>query len=133
MLMTNDKTAQDVVKIFLDPIPLDLRIGICAHEKDAPQRVMVKIALYTSAKPYLDQISSETIIDYAPLYEYVQGWVNRPQVGLIESYLKELADFCFEIKAVEKVELSIHKLDIFGQNQGAGVELNASRSVWLAA
>lgn len=118
------------VRIFLDSIEIPLRIGIYDHEQNTPQRVVVDVALFAAPKEYLKLVSIKTIIDYSILYNGIREWANRPQVQLIEDYLKELADMCFAHKAVTACRISIKKADVFGAHQGAGVELYTSREDW---
>lgn len=118
------------VKIFLDSIEIPLRIGIYDHEKVAPQRVVVDVELYADPASYLQTVDLDSIIDYAKVYEAIQSWAEREQVLLIEDYLKELIGLCFEFENVIACKVSIKKADVFGENQGAGVELFSTRKDW---
>ncbi len=114
-------------KIFLDSIEVPLKIGIFPHEQAAPQRVVVDVALYANPESYLKMVNLNTIIDYSILYDAITSWADRPQVHLIEDYLKELAALCFEHQDVTACCVGIKKADVFGKNQGAGVELFITR------
>lgn len=120
------------VKIFLDSVEVPLKIGIYDHEQNVPQRVVVDAELYADHKTYLEQVDKDSIIDYAKVYERINSWAERPQVQLIEDYLKELMALCFEFETVTACRLSIKKADVFGENQGAGVELFMKRADWSA-
>ncbi|MFP4313814.1 MAG: dihydroneopterin aldolase [Alphaproteobacteria bacterium] len=120
------------VRIFLDSVEIPLKIGIYDHEKIKPQRVVVDAALFADAQSYLTDIDAGTIIDYARVYNAIRAWAERPQVQLIEDYLKELANICFEHESVIACQISIRKADVFGPEQGAGVELYTSRENWSA-
>lgn len=118
------------MRIFLDSVEVPLKIGIYDHEKIKPQRVVVDVALFADPSVYLKEVSIETIIDYSIVYNGIKAWAERPQVQLIEDYLNELADMCFENDAVLACQLSIRKADVFGPEQGAGVELCTTREDW---
>lgn len=120
------------VRIFLDSVEVPLKIGIYDHEQDVKQRVIVDVALFADPHAYLKTVSVDTIINYAAVYNGIRAWADRPQVQLIEDYLKELADMCFAHDGVLGCQLSIKKADIFGPEQGAGVELYTSRADWDA-
>lgn len=120
------------VKIFLDSVEVPLKIGIYDHEQNVPQRVVVDVELYADPKTYLETINIDTIIDYAVVYERILSWAGREQVQLIEDYLKELMALCFENAEVTACRLSIKKADVFGPEQGAGVEVAMTRSDWAA-
>ena len=118
------------MKIFLDSVEVPLKIGIYDHEQNVPQRVVVDVELYADHKTYLEQVDKDSIIDYAVVYNAITSWAERPQVQLIEDYLKELMALCFEFDAVTAARISINKADVFGENQGAGVELFLNREDW---
>ena len=120
------------VKIFLDSVEVPLKIGIYDHEQNVPQRVVVDAELYADHRTYLDQVDKDSIIDYAKVYERINSWAERPQVQLIEDYLKELMALCFEFDDVTACRLAIKKADVFGPEQGAGVELFMNRKDWSA-
>jgi dihydroneopterin aldolase len=107
-----------------------LKIGIYDHEQNIPQRAVVDAELYADYQSYLATVNLDTIIDYATLYNEIQSWAERPQVQLIEDYLKELMALCFDHEAVIACRVSIKKADVFGEKQGAGVEVFMTRSDW---
>ncbi len=115
------------VKIFLDSVEVPLKIGIYDHEQNVPQRVVVDVELYADHKTYLREVDKDSIIDYAVVYNAITSWAERPQVQLIEDYLKELMDLCFKFDAVTAARVAINKADVFGPKQGAGVELMLTR------
>lgn len=118
------------IKIFLDSVEIPLKIGIYPHEQNKPQRVVVDAELYADPETYLSHVDKNSIIDYGKVYKAITSWAERPQVQLIEDYLKELADLCFGFQAVTACRVSIKKADVFGPEQGAGVELFVSRGDW---
>ena len=118
------------VKIFLDSVEIPLKIGIFEHEQNVAQRVVVDAELYADPATYLREVNLDTIIDYGLVYERIQSWAERPQVQLIEDYLKELTALCFDFENVIACKVSIKKADVFGQDQGAGVELFTTRQDW---
>lgn len=118
------------LKIFLDPIEVLLKIGVHAHEKTAPQRVIVNVALYADAVRYLSNVNLETIIDYTPLYKEISAWPQRPHTLLIEDYIQDLLALCFNIPDVIACDVSVRKADIFGTDQGAGVAVFMRRADW---
>jgi len=118
------------VKIFLDSVEIPLKIGIYEHEQNVAQRVVVDAELYADPASYLRDVNLDTIIDYGAVYNRIQSWAERPQVQLIEDYLKELIALCFDFESVVACKVSIKKADVFGLEQGAGVELFTTRADW---
>ena len=118
------------IKIFLDAVEVPLKIGIFPHEEKAPQRVVVDVELFADPKTYLKTVNLDTIIDYGAVYNRITSWAERPQVQLIEDYLKEMMALCFDFEAVTACRVAIKKIDVFGPDQGAGVELSMNRVDW---
>lgn len=120
------------VKIFLDSIEVPLRLGLYPHEKCAPQPVAVTLELFTMPVPYLRNVSPDNIIDYGRYFDVITSWADRPHVQLIETYIQELLDLCFENKTVNACRVSIKKTAVFGENRGGGVEAFMHRKDWEA-
>ena len=118
------------VKIFLDSVEVPLKIGIFDHEQNVAQRVVVDAELYADPQSYLQDVDLDNIIDYGKVYNAITSWAERPQVQLIEDYLKELTALCFDFDNVIACKVSIKKADVFGPEQGAGVELFTTREDW---
>ena len=120
------------VKIFLDSVEVPLKLGIYEHEQGVSQRVIVDVAVFADAKGYLGGVHVGNIIDYDTYYNEIRSWAGRSQVQLIEDYLKELIDLCFGFAPVHACRASIKKLDVFGPEQGGGVEVYMKRAEWSA-
>lgn len=118
------------VRIFLDSIELPLRIGIYDDEKTRPQRAVVDVALYADVQDYMRNVSKDNIIDYSKIYNEIRGWTERAHVGLIEDYLKDLVGLCFQHDKVVACRVSLRKVDVFEDNQGAGIEIYTTRGDW---
>ncbi|MCC6598028.1 MAG: dihydroneopterin aldolase [Alphaproteobacteria bacterium] len=118
------------VRIFLDTIEVPLKLGLFAHEKNAPQRVIVTVEVYADTASYLRNATPQSIIDYNVIYQTISSWADRPHTQLIEDYLRELLTLCFDFPAVTVCRASIQKADVFGPEQGAGIEACIRREEW---
>ena len=119
-------------KSVLRDIRLDVRLGIHAHEQDAPQPISVSVELFGADgySPVGRRI--DRVIDYDRVRDFVLAWRARPQVPLIEELLAQLVDFCFEDERVGAVQASILKTAIFPETREAGVEVRCTRASWSA-
>jgi dihydroneopterin aldolase len=116
---------QSYVRIVLERMEINVRIGLHAHEqKDGrSQRVFVSIELFAALGDYLKDATRESIIDYDHIYKAVKSWGERPHTYLIETYLSELAQICFADKRIEACRIAVFKPDIFPEVEKAGVEV----------
>jgi dihydroneopterin aldolase len=83
--------------------------------------------LYAESADYLRKVTSESIIDYCPLYERIQSWRTRPHTELIETFVSELLNACFEFPQVVACKVSVTKPEVFDQAQAAGAEAYMQR------
>ncbi|MGB4056976.1 MAG: dihydroneopterin aldolase [Alphaproteobacteria bacterium] len=117
------------IRIFLDKINVNVRIGLFPHEQEGgrSQRVIVSIELFAPVGDYLSGATHKTIIDYDHIYGAVQSWAERPHTLLIETYLEELVAICFQDKRIAACRVSVSKPDVFQDVENAGVEVFMTR------
>ena len=68
------------VRVYVQDLDLQLRIGLLDIEKQAPQRVLVSLSLYAAP----DYLTSDDLIDYALMREALVAWQGRPHVELLK-------------------------------------------------
>lgn len=119
------------VSIFVKEMHVNVRIGLLDAEKQAPQALDVAVEVLTDPG-YLKNVTKETIIDYAGIYNAVMAWESRTHVDLLETLAYELLDVCFAPSPVQAVKVSVSKPDIFPKAQAAGVKIFMTRHDWGA-
>lgn len=115
------------VAVKLEDVSLQLRIGLYAHEKQAPQTVLASITLYTDALSYMQAVNSETILDYAWIYEALKGYEAGEHVLLLETYIQEFFGLCFEDARVSAARVALYKPDILPDAKLAGLDVTLRR------
>ena len=113
-------------RIFVRDYVLDVEIGVHHHEKGVTQRVRfsvdVDIAPSTGA---LDDDIDRTF-DYDFVINGIKTIVTRGHINLVETLAEEVAQHCLEHPRVERVAVTIEKLD---KDPGAvGVEIIRSKA-----
>ena len=109
-------------KIVLRKVEVTTSIGLAAWERKRPQRLVVALELYAGSEGYLRDVTSDSIIDYVPIYERIQGWRTRPHTELIETLVSELVRTCFESARVIACQVLVTKSEVLDQAEAAGVE-----------
>ena len=125
-VMIKKEFFKSYARIFVEDMVVEMRIGFKVSERK-PQRVKVCVELFTDAVKYLNSVDQSSIIDYAVIWEAVRQWPGREHQDLIEPYLRELLDLAFGFDRVSAAKVSLSKLDIFPEAQGAGVEVFMTR------
>lgn len=124
--MINKARAESYIRVFVDELSVDVRIGLHPWEKK-PQRLLVNVSLYGDPVSYLSGTDKKTIFDYDRIRNTVREWPGRPHTDLVETYARELIEVAFSFKKVEAALVSINKADVFPDAKGAGVEVFMTR------
>lgn len=114
-------------RVFVDGLVAHTRIGIHAHEYDAPQPVVLDASLVYRAAP--DERAPHALIDYERYCERIESWLAaKSHARLLETLAVELAALSFrEFTAIEALTLALHKPKIRAGTQRIGVELDWTR------
>ncbi len=110
-----------VQTIFIEDLILSSVHGLLPHEKDTPQRFSLSISLSRKIKDKRHQALHETI-DYRQLKKIAEEVVMGPSRDLMETIVEEIADILEKRYSPESFEVSIKKLDIWG-NAVPGVKI----------
>ncbi|MEJ0063970.1 MAG: dihydroneopterin aldolase [Alphaproteobacteria bacterium] len=121
---------RDMIELFLRDVPVQLRVGCCEREKQAPQTVIVSVTLTSSAPPdYLplgDDLAQ--VIDYTALHDFIcRDLPSQPHRNLLETIAEHVCNFGFRDARVEKVSVKLVKPEIFPETRQTGIELTRFR------
>jgi dihydroneopterin aldolase len=113
-------------RIFVRDYVLDVEIGVHHHEKGVTQRVRfsVDVDIAPSAGALDDDI--DRTFDYDFVINGIKSIIARGHINLVETLAEEVAQHCLEHPRVERVAVTIEKLD---KDPGAvGVEIIRSKA-----
>jgi dihydroneopterin aldolase len=121
-MMNND--LMDYQKISLHDIDVEVKVGVADWEKhpQKKQKVIVDVDLFRFQGKFNGK-SIEDCISYEPPFNFVtQNWPKRSHTELLETLVEELIAFCFKIKTVDAVRVSIKKPHVYNGRATPGVE-----------
>ncbi len=118
--------------VFIEELKVPARIGIHAHEHEAPQPIVIDARLGYRCEPV--EQGGIGFVDYDGYCARVAAWLaHKPHTRLLETLVVELAALSFEEwPALEAVTLSMHKPKIRPGTRRVGVELDWTRADYLA-
>lgn len=118
--------------VFVDALEVRTRVGIHAHEHEAPQPVVIDARLGYRCTPA--ETDANEWIDYEGYCERLTRFLEtKPHTRLLETLAVELAVFSFEHwGALDAVTLVLYKPKIRPGTQRIGIELAWSRSDYEA-
>ena len=116
-------------QIFLKNLQLQARIGVYAHEKQAPQPISLDISLSfdCSRASHTDQLSDT--LDYAQLASQLAADCLAQHIDLVETLAERLAKRCLEDPRVQAVTLSLGKPNAMKNCDSVGVCITRQRSI----
>lgn len=104
-----------------------IRVGICEHEKEVPQNILINAVIDCEhpAKPE----SINECFNYDSIHQLVVGeWQKRGHINLLETLVFELLSYIFNSdKKVKYARVSISKPDIYKEAESVGVEAQWTR------
>lgn len=114
-------------KLILSGFEVLANIGVHAHEKNGPQRLLIDIelTLANAARPSEDDISE--VLNYDFLREETHKLLAAKHYELQESLAHDIAEFCLAHRQVTAVTVHTRKPDIYPDCQSIGYRLYASR------
>ena len=114
-------------RMFIHDLTLDCWIGIHHHERDAKQRVRIKIDLTVrDLVPVEDSIAN--VIDYDHLIDGIEAIVESGHINLVETLADLIGDFCMADQRVTRARIRVEKLDALAQAASAGIEIERHAS-----
>ena len=98
--------------ILLDGLEVTMGLGIHAHERTAPQRVTVSVAM-TCAYPAVPEDRIDAVVDYDFLRLAIHELAKSRHFELQEVFCEEVARLALADARVREVRVRSMKLDIY--------------------
>jgi len=112
-------------QIHIRQLKLSAVIGVCPREREAPQPVIVDLALHTDLQVAGRSDRLADTVDYAALVERVRKAVAESRFQLLEALAQHIADLCLCDQRIAAVDVAVDKP---GALPGIGVAVVIHRS-----
>ena len=108
-------------RLFIRKLRVPVQIGILSHEKAGKQLVSIDVIFSIDAKHAALSDDIHNTIDYGSVRGNLIHFLNDHQFNLIETMAEQCADFLLMRFKMSWLQLSITKLTIFDDADGAGI------------
>lgn len=114
----------DCRRLFLRRHEVQVRIGVHAFEKEAPQRMWIDVDLYvplsqtTPARDHIDEV-----VDYDFVREVVAARIASGHIELQETLCDDIAERLLAHPGVRAVRVQTSKPDVYPDCKAVGVEV----------
>jgi dihydroneopterin aldolase len=110
--------------VIVRNLSIPISIGVHAHEKRAPQRLLVSVeAELTPSSDQTDRL--DTTLDYDLICDFIRSLAARPHVDLQETVARLVLEFTLRLPGVVGALVETRKPDVFDDCDYVGVRLSA--------
>ncbi len=116
--------------VFVRGLELQARLGVHAHEKVAPQRVIigVELAVDDDAAPHgVGEDDLKRVVDYEYVVEAARAVARAGHVLLVETLAERIATLSMKDHRVRNVRVTVEKPDAFPDVATVGVVVERRR------
>ena len=126
--MPDPAAAPRLRHVFVRGLELQARLGVHAHEKAAPQRIVVHVDLAVRDDgPDIGPDHLARVVDYEHVVKAARAAVAGGHVLLVETLAETLAALALRDPRVERARVSIEKPDAFPDAAAVGVTVERTR------
>lgn len=122
--------ARGIRRVFLRGLELQARLGIYAHEKAAPQRVIIGVELAVEdphAPCGIGPDHLDRVVDYEAVVKAARRVAAEGHVLLVETLAERIAAAALQDRRVLAVRVTVEKPDAFADVASVGVVVERSR------
>lgn len=113
--------------VRLRGLVVDFRIGVHAHEFQAPQRVRVDVTVEVERPEGGFQEDYHRVYCYERLAKGIRKLAGGGHIKLVETLADRIAEQALADPQARRAEVSVEKLDVFPDAEGAGVTVTRRR------
>lgn len=116
--------------VFVRDLALTARLGVHAHEKVSPQRVVIGIVLAVadeSAPASVGPDDLRRVVDYEGIVKAARAIAAAGHTLLVETLAERIAEQALRDPRVARVRVMVEKPDAFPDAAGVGVVVERSR------
>lgn len=120
-------TVDELYVVRLRGLVVDFRIGIHPHEREGTQRVRVDVTVDAQRPDGGFREDYRRVYCYERLADGIRALAGGGHVGLVETLADRIAEFAMADPLARRAEVSVEKLDVFPDAEGAGVTVTRRR------
>ncbi|RMD64619.1 MAG: dihydroneopterin aldolase [Alphaproteobacteria bacterium] len=114
-------------RILITDLILACRIGVHAHERTAPQRVRINVALEVVPNPVALGDDVSRVVSYEDIIAGIRAIIAEGHINLVETLAERIARLCLADSRAVRVRVRVEKLDVEPQAAAVGVEIERMR------
>ena len=114
--------------IFLNDFMIDANIGVYKHEKTKSQPLRINIIAKVKNPKKINDDKLYSVVCYNQISKKIKKIINSGHTILLEKLAEKIFQECFKNKRIQTIKIRLEKLDAIQEAEGAGIEVERSRS-----
>ena len=98
-------------------------IGVYDWERQAPQRILINLVLYTDTFAVGSNDDINQGVDYSEVAEKVKKHAESSKRFTVEALAEDIANLCLAHPAVSRVQVRVEKPDAIDYTKSVGVQI----------
>jgi dihydroneopterin aldolase len=121
--------ARSTRHVFVRDLTVQALIGIHAHEKINPQKLLISIDLTVEETDISHEDQIHNVVCYEKVVNTIKAIINSGHINLVETLAETIAARTLENKLVLAARVRIEKPDAFEDAECVGVEIERIRGI----
>jgi dihydroneopterin aldolase len=114
----------DESRLFIKDVAIMASVGVYAHEKAAPQKIIVNIDVAVSPNPDWRADDISRVLSYEDLLNAIKTVAASGHIELLETFAEKVIEIILPHPLAIQVCVRIEKPKIFPEAKGAGVMIS---------
>ncbi|RAP38899.1 dihydroneopterin aldolase [Candidatus Marinamargulisbacteria bacterium SCGC AAA071-K20] len=114
-------------KLLINGFIIDAKVGIYASEKLNTQKIQFDLEISTSLNKAGKSDNIRDTVDYGQVTRVIREIINTSNYNLLEALAEDIIESLFVNKMIERVKISILKLDAIADVQSIGISIKRER------
>ncbi len=114
-------------KVLIKDLHVTAIIGIHAHERTAPQEMVINIALFTDTRHAAETDDIHDCVNYQTVAEKVKAHTETSKRLTVEALAEDIARICLGTPGVLGVTVKVEKTQAIAYTGSVGVEIKRKK------
>jgi FolB domain-containing protein len=114
-------------KIIIKDLRVNGIIGIYAHERTAPQEMLINLTLFTDIHTAAETDDIADCVDYEKVANKVKMHVETSKRLTVEALAEDMAQLCLQTPGVARVSVRVEKTQAIAFTASVGVEIERAK------
>jgi len=115
-------------QILISGLLLQASIGIFPEEYEQKQNIQIDLVLDINVRDEVSEYDKSNILRYDHVVQDIINLISESHFELAETLAEAIAEVCFQYETLERVDITVAKLEAIKETKSVGVRLQRRSS-----